>query len=64
MVTSKWSLFADRFEVRKPAADMTKLDAILDFFAFISISIGYIVQVSRGATQVPFSRTEISDESC
>ncbi|KAG5675254.1 hypothetical protein PVAND_005169 [Polypedilum vanderplanki] len=44
MATGKWSLFADRFEARKPASEMTKLDAILDFFAFITISIGYIIQ--------------------
>jgi hypothetical protein len=51
MAAGKWSLFADRFEVRKPASEMTKLDAILDFFAFIVVSIGYIVQVSERESQ-------------
>jgi hypothetical protein len=52
MAAGKWSLFANRFEARKPAAEMTKLDAFLDVVAFVIISIGYVIQVGLKEDEV------------
>jgi hypothetical protein len=44
MAVKKFFSF-DKSDQQKPASEMTRLDVIIDFFVFIGISAGYVIQV-------------------